>query len=94
MNDLDQVIHDFIGDNPELFSYHWQRDDSPTDSEWDNISETWYDEYGEVADWQKVEDKVMDTATEYDWSTHIQMIKSDQQYVAGDFLFDSMREEE
>lgn len=93
MSDLDDLIREFIGDNKELFEYLWKRNDSPTDQELDNISETWYDYYGEVADWQVVEDKVMNQAEAYDWSNHIHAMIEDQPYVEADILFDADRED-
>lgn len=94
MNDaLREVVNDFLNDNPELFESIWMRNDSPTDSEIDAISDTWYDEYSEVAEWQEVEDLISEMAMDYDWSNQMEAMVNDQPYVMGDILFDADRED-
>lgn len=94
MSDLDNVIRDFVNDNEELFNCIWKRDDSPTSQEVDDIADTWEDEYGEVAEWEEVEDKVMKMAESYDWSDIRTAVIDDQLYmIESDVLFDSTRDD-
>lgn len=91
--ELDNLLIDFIGDNTDLFRFVWRRNDSPTDTELDEIASAWDDEYGDDPLWDDIVDRLLELAQDRDWSLQQDEYEDDLRYQEADYRFDSDRED-
>lgn len=90
--EYDKNIRDFITQHADLFRFWWQREDIPTDAEWELVHQAW-NKYTVALSWEEFEARITELVQRFDWSLQQQQQQQDDHnYEYGDFLFDSDRE--